>query len=115
MHGADQPRPGLTNIRHVRYNPSRVGSAHTTGGLPTRRPNHLIEVKMNETDDRPSPDSQRLDHFVKLVSEAGTGGQAKLLIQAGEVKVNGEVETRRRRKLTAGDVVEIAGNRHQVE
>jgi ribosome-associated protein len=36
----------------------------------------------------------------------GTGGQAKQIIQAGEVLVNGKVETRRRRRLRAGDVVE---------
>jgi ribosome-associated protein len=35
-------------------------------------------------------------------------------IQAGEVRVNGEVETRRGRKLRPGDVVEIAGSRIQV-
>lgn len=69
---------------------------------------------MNEADNNPSPDSQRLDHFVKIVAEAGTGGQAKLLIQGGEVKVNGEVETRRRRKLMPGDIVEFAGKRHTV-
>lgn len=51
----------------------------------------------------------RLDQFLKLRGIAGTGGQAKLLIQGGEVQVNGEVETRRRRKLVAGDVVEAHG------
>ena len=48
----------------------------------------------------------RLDHFLKLCGLVGTGGQAKLLIQGGEIIVNGELETRRRRKLRAGDVVE---------
>ncbi len=51
----------------------------------------------------------RLDQFLKLRGIADTGGQAKLLIQNGEVQVNGEVETRRRRKLVPGDVVEVAG------
>lgn len=86
----------------------------TAAGIETRPPNKLIDDNMNEADNSPSPDSQRLDHFVKIVAEAGTGGQAKLLIQGGEVKVNGEVETRRRRKLVAGDVVEFAGQRHMV-
>ena len=49
---------------------------------------------------------------MKLSGIAGTGGQAKLLIQGGEVQVNGEVETRRRRKLAVGDVVEIDGTRY---
>jgi ribosome-associated protein len=50
-----------------------------------------------------------LDQFLKLAGIAGTGGQAKLLIQGGEVHVNGAVETRRRKKLAATDVVEMAG------
>ncbi len=50
-----------------------------------------------------------LDQFLKLTGIAGTGGQAKLMIQGGEILVNGEVEIRRRRKLTAGDVVEADG------
>ena len=44
----------------------------------------------------------------------GSGGEAKVLIQAGEVLVNGEVETRRGRKLVAGDVVEVGDERLEV-
>ena len=51
----------------------------------------------------------RLDQFLKLTGIAGTGGQAKVMIQGGEISVNGEVETRRRRKLASGDVVQIDG------
>lgn len=51
-----------------------------------------------------------LDQFLKLVGIVGTGGQAKMMIQGGEVRVNREVETRRRRKLAAGDVVEVEGD-----
>ena len=51
-----------------------------------------------------------LDQFLKLTGIAGTGGQAKLMIQGAEIRVNGEVETRRRRKLAAGDAVEIDGH-----
>jgi ribosome-associated protein len=61
------------------------------------------------------PASLRLDHFLKLIAESDTGGQAKMMIQDGEVKVNGEVETRRRRKLVLGDVVEVAGKRFSVD
>ncbi|MEX2502760.1 MAG: RNA-binding S4 domain-containing protein [Trueperaceae bacterium] len=46
---------------------------------------------------------------LKLAGHVGTGGQAKQLIQAGEVRVNGEVETRRKRRLRAGDEIEVAG------
>lgn len=48
----------------------------------------------------------RLDQFLKTCG-VETGGQAKLLIQAGEVLVNGEVETRRRKQLTIGDEVTL--------
>lgn len=57
----------------------------------------------------------RLDHFLKTRGVTDTGGQAKLLIQAGEVKVNGAVDTRRRKKLLPGDVVEVRGKRLVVE
>jgi len=38
-----------------------------------------------------------------------SGGMAKMVIDAGDVMVNGEVETRRRRKCYRGDIVEFAG------
>lgn len=47
----------------------------------------------------------RLDTFLKLSGVAQTGGHAKLLIQDGEITVDGEVETRRGRKLHGGEVV----------
>ena len=52
----------------------------------------------------------RLDQFLKMNLIAETGGQAKLLIQGGEVKLNGEIETRRRKKLAAGDQIEVFGD-----
>ena len=61
-----------------------------------------------------TPGPLRLDNFLKLSALSGTGGQAKLLIQNGEVKVNDAVETRRRRKLVAGDVVELGGQQMAV-
>jgi ribosome-associated protein len=65
---------------------------------------------MSPVPERPDA-SLRLDHFLKRSGLAGTGGQAKLVVQDGLVRVNGEVETRRRRKLAAGDVVEFEGHR----
>jgi ribosome-associated protein len=56
-----------------------------------------------------------LDQFLKLKKLVGSGGEAKLAIQGGEVKVNGEVETRRGRKLQAGDSVEFRGFKFSVE
>ena len=52
-------------------------------------------------------DLLRLDDALKLAGVVGTGGEAKVLIQSGEVRVNGVVETRRKRKLDAGDVIEV--------
>lgn len=49
----------------------------------------------------------RLDQFLKLCGVADTGGQAKQLIQGGDVTLNGEVETRRRKKLSIDDVIEV--------
>jgi ribosome-associated protein len=57
----------------------------------------------------------RLDDFLKFCGVVGTGGQAKILIQAGEVRVNGVVETRRRKQLTVGDRVELLGEQFDVE
>ncbi|MBE9142228.1 RNA-binding S4 domain-containing protein [Planktothrix mougeotii] len=51
----------------------------------------------------------KLDQFLKFIGEASTGGQAKIMIQSGEVRVNGEIETRRGRKLITGDQVLIRG------
>ena len=61
------------------------------------------------TDSAAEREALRLDQFLKLRGIADTGGQAKLLIQSGEVQVNGEVETRRRHKLVVGDVVQVDG------
>ncbi len=56
----------------------------------------------------------RLDQFLKLADIAQSGGEAKVLIQSGEVNVNGEVETRRKRKLRPGDIVEVNGAEMEV-
>ncbi len=46
-----------------------------------------------------------LDALLKATGLAGSGGEAKMLIGEGAVRVNGEVDTRRGRKLRVGDVV----------
>jgi ribosome-associated protein len=55
-----------------------------------------------------------LGQALKASNLVGSGGEAKVLIQGGEVRVNGEVETRRGRKLQRGDVVEVSGERLEV-
>ena len=57
----------------------------------------------------------RLDQFLKLAQLASGGGEAKLLVQDGAVRVNGATETRRGRKLRPGDRVEIEGEVFQLQ
>lgn len=64
---------------------------------------------MSVDEDRPTEPTMRLDHFLQACG-VETGGQAKQLIQNGNVLVNGEVETRRRRKLREGDEVDLGGD-----
>jgi ribosome-associated protein len=63
----------------------------------------------------PSDERIKLDQFLKLLGVVGSGGQAKMLIQAGEVQVNGVVETQRGRKLVIGDRVATMGESFLVE
>ena len=57
----------------------------------------------------------KLDQFLKLAGISQTGGQAKLLIQGGKVKVNDTVETRRARKLQVGDLITVGKEIFTVE
>ncbi len=61
------------------------------------------------------PPGITLGQALKAANVVGTGGEAKVLIQYGDVLVNGEVETRRGRKLETGDVVEVGDERFEVE
>ena len=45
--------------------------------------------------------------LLKVEQIAQTGGHAKILIEEEEVKVNGEIETRKRKKLRSGDIVQF--------
>jgi ribosome-associated protein len=57
----------------------------------------------------------KLDQFLKFVGAAQTGGEAKLMIQEGEVMVNDLTEIRRGRKLVVGDQVTVRGETYTVE
>jgi ribosome-associated protein len=50
-----------------------------------------------------------LYEILKCEGLVGTGGEAKLVIGGGLVLVNGEVETRKRRKIVGGDTIEFGG------
>lgn len=57
----------------------------------------------------PAAETIKLDQFLKLAQVVQSGGEAKHLIQSGAVQVNGQIETRRGRKLRHGDVVVVEG------
>jgi ribosome-associated protein len=64
--------------------------------------------------DRIEPTIQ-LDQFLKRLGLVGTGGQAKVVIQAGQVRLNGAIETRRKKKLRPGDKVTFRGQTYIVD
>ena len=57
----------------------------------------------------------RLDSAMKLASVVSTGGHAKMVIQNGEVTVNGEICTQRGKKLRSGDTFIYNGNGFVIE
>ncbi len=52
--------------------------------------------------------------LLKFESIASSGGEAKFMIAEGLVAVNGEVETRKRRKMVSGDIVEVNDEKFQL-
>ncbi|MEC4806133.1 MAG: RNA-binding S4 domain-containing protein [Jaaginema sp. PMC 1079.18] len=63
----------------------------------------------------PEQSTIKLAQFLKWQGITATGGQAKLMIQDGEVLVNGEVELRRGKKLVTGDRVTVGDRDYTVE
>ena len=59
-------------------------------------------------------DMIRLGQLLKLAGVVGGGGEAKELLAAETVLVNGEADNRRGRQLHVGDVVAVAGEELQV-
>ena len=64
-------------------------------------------MKVNKIAINKDEDYIRLDNLIKFGGIVATGGQAKLLIQAGEILLNGEVCTQRGRKVVKGDRVQF--------
>jgi len=56
----------------------------------------------------------KLDQFLKFINVADTGGQAKLLIKSGNIKVNGEIVTERGKKIRKNDIIEVDGTLYKV-
>ena len=57
----------------------------------------------------------KLESLLKFTGAVGTGGESKLRIQNGEVRVNGEVCTMRGKKISNGDTVELMGEAFTVQ
>ena len=53
--------------------------------------------------------------ILKFEGLVSTGGEAKMVIAEGMVAVNGEIETRKRKKMVAGDVIEFAEQQYILE
>lgn len=55
-----------------------------------------------------------LDKFLKWSGAAFTGGEVKILVSEGLVKINGRVETHRSKKLVPGDVLQVGEEKYTV-
>ena len=55
-----------------------------------------------------------LCQLLKFENLVQSGGEAKTVITQGRVLVNGAIETRKRKKLISGDIVEFAGEKIQI-
>ncbi len=60
------------------------------------------------------PEGIRLGQLIKFVGAVDTGGEVKILLESGLVRVNGNVESRRGLQLRTGDIVAIAGRSWQL-
>lgn len=68
----------------------------------------MIKIKLRE-------DFIKLGQALKAANLVETGVDAKNVIKDGQVKVNGETDTRRGRKLYSGDIVEFNGEQIEIE
>lgn len=71
-------------------------------------------MKINRIYLEPTEEFIRLDNLLKTEGAFETGGQAKLAIQNGEVKVNGAICTMRGKKMRDGDIAEYQENLYEV-
>ncbi len=53
--------------------------------------------------------------ILKFEGLVGTGGEAKTVIAEGLVTLNNDVETRKRKKIVSGDIIEFNAEKYQIE
>jgi len=68
----------------------------------------MKEVKISE-------EPIELYKILKFESLVTSGGEAKSVIANGQVIVNGEIETRKRKKIVSGDIIEYANNKFHIQ
>lgn len=68
---------------------------------------YMTEVKINT-------EMIKLDSFLKWANIATMGTEAKFYIQEGQIKVNGNIEIQRGKKLYKGDIVEFQGKSYKI-
>lgn len=56
----------------------------------------------------------KLDQLVKFAGLAETGAKAKILIELGEFNVNGELCTKRGKKIKPGDIIDFKNKKYKV-
>lgn len=61
-----------------------------------------------------STEPLELYKVLKFEGMVGSGGEAKLVIVDGLVRLNSEVETRKRKKVVSGDIIEFGGEKIQL-
>jgi len=66
--------------------------------INNKRPKQILEI---------NTDNIELYKVLKLEGLCSSGGEAKLLIADGQVTVNGVAETRKRKKIVSGDLVQL--------
>ena len=71
-----------------------------------------VSEKMREVEIQEEP--IELYKILKFASMVQSGGEAKFVIAEGLVRVNGEVETRKSKKIIAGDIIEFAEKNIQI-
>lgn len=53
--------------------------------------------------------------ILKFEGMVSSGAEAKLVVADGQVKVNGKIETQKRKKIVAGDIIEFAGEKIRIK
>ena len=76
------------------------------GPIPTVRDSGMTQIEFELRGEHIT-----LDALLKATGLAHSGGGAKMMVTAGQVQVDGQVETRRGCKLRAGTVVAVPGTR----